>query len=138
MTGQVINDEPIAMSDPVETPVGIVVGEGWTFLQTWQTTDPRLTGDATYTINTRGVPDCCGIVSEASKLVNDGGSWLGDGKGYGIGTERNGFVVLSGRGGYAGLTAFVDLAAGDGNAWDLEGIIFPSEAPENPELYAGE
>ena len=129
VTGHVTFGERIADPQPVERSDGILVGEGFVALQTWDTSDPRLTGDVTYTINTRGVPDCCSIASEAYELTNDGGSWLGDGRAYGTGTERNGFVVLSGRDGYEGLTAFVDLALGEGNAWDLEGIIFPSEAP---------
>ena len=138
VTGQVIHGEPIVMQEPVETPDGIVVGEGWVFRQTWDTSDPRLDGDVTYTINTRGLPDCCGIVSETYELTNDGGSWLGDGRGYGIGTDRNGFVALSGREGYEGLTAFLDLAAGEGTDWELKGLIFPSEAPEVPEPYVAE
>ena len=138
VTGQVIQGERIAVPQPVERPDGILVGEGFVSLQTWDTSDPRLNGDATYTVNTRSVPDCCGIVSEAYELTNDGGSWLGDGRGYGIGTDRNGFVVLTGRDGYEGLTAFVDLALGEGNAWDLKGIIFPSEVPPVPEPYTGE
>jgi len=47
-------------------------------------------------------------------------------------------VALSGRDGYEGLTAFVNLTAGGGTDWDLEGIIFPSEMPVIPEPYAGE
>ena len=139
VTGSVTEGERIVLPPPVETPDGILMGEGVVLVQTWDTSDPRLTGDGTYTVNTRSVPDCCSIVSEAYELTNDGGSWVGDGRAYSTESGgRSGFVALSGRDGYEGLTAYVVTELGDGNFWDLEGIIFPSEMPEVPEPYAAE
>jgi len=139
VTGQVTFGQPIAMPDPVETPDGILVREGMAFEHTWDTSDPRLTGEGTYTVNVAGVPDCCAIQAEAFELSNDGGSWVGDGRSVSPESGRHGFVALSGRDGYEGLTAYaVTEAAADGSGWDITGMIFPSEMPEIPEPYVAE
>jgi hypothetical protein len=139
VTGQVTFGQPIAMPDPVETPDGIVVREGVAAPQTWDTSDPRLTGEGTYTVNVTGIPDCCAIQAEAYELSNDGGSWVGDGRSISPESGRHGFVALSGRDGYEGLTAYaVTEVAADGSGWDITGMIFPSEMPEIPEPYVAE
>ena len=62
------------------TPDGIMVGEGFVFLHGWDTSDPRLNGEMTRTVNFRNDPDAgSGIESVAYELTNDGGSWVGDG-----------------------------------------------------------
>ena len=125
-----------AMSDG---PGDIRVGDGMVVVHTWDTNDPRLDGEATRTVNFRFDSEFTnGIESEAMELTNDGGSWVGDGWGYGTGTDGSGFSALSGRGGYEGLTAFVVRGPNEGDGWDLKGIIFPSERPPVPEPYAGE
>ena len=139
VTGRVTFGQPIAMPDPVETPDGILVREGVAAPQTWDTSDPRLTGEGTYTVNVAAVPDCCAIQAEAYELSNDGGSWVGDGRSISPESGRHGFVALSGRDGYEGLTAYaVTEVAADGNGWDITGMIFPSEMPEIPEPYVAE
>ena len=40
-------------------------------------------------------------------LTNDGGSWVGDGRGFGGPSDGGGIVALSGRDGYEGLSAFL-------------------------------
>lgn len=122
-----------------ETPDGVFVGDGLVVVHIWDTNDPRLDGEATRTVNFRFDTDFTnGIESEAMVLSNDGGSWVGDGWGYKVGTDGSGFSALSGRGGYEGLTAFVVRGPNQGSGWDLNGIIFPSERPEVPEPYAAE
>ena len=100
----------------------------------------RLDGEATRTVNFRFDSDFTrGIESEAMVMTNEGGSWVGDGWGYG-GAELDGggFSALSGRDGYEGLSAFIVRGPNEGDGWDLKGIIFPSERPEIPEPYVAE
>ena len=126
-----------AMSDG---PGDIRVGDGMVVVHTWDTNDPRLDGEATRTVNFRFDSDfTSGIESEAMVLANEGGSWVGDGWGYG-GAELDGggFSALSGRDGYEGLSAFIVRGPNEGDGWDLKGIIFPSERPEIPEPYVAE
>jgi hypothetical protein len=139
VTGKVTFGEPISMPQGTETPEGIVVNEGLVVNTTWDASDDRLDGDATYSVNVRGLLDCCTIEAHAYELTNDGGSWVGDGRSYSSEAGRTGFVTLSGRDGYEGLSAYVVTELDDaGNAWDLRGIIFPSAMPEVPEPYAAE
>jgi hypothetical protein len=131
--------EPLV--DPVmsDAPGGIRVGDGMVVVHIWDTNDPRLDGEATRTVNFRFDADFSnGIESEAMVLTNDGGSWVGDGWGYGMPGDGGGFSALSGSGGYEGLSAFVVRGPNEGDGWDLKGIIFPSERPEIPELYVAE
>ena len=122
-----------------ETPDGNFVGDGLVVVHIWDTDDPRLDGEATRTVNFRFDSEFTnGIESEAMELTNDGGSWVGDGWGYGTGTDGSGFSALSGRGGYEGLTAYIVRGPNEGDGWDLNGIIFPSAMPEVPEPYAAE
>ena len=132
--------EPLV--DPVmsETSDGIRVGDGMVVVHIWDTDDPRLDGEATRTVNFRSDTDfSSGIESEAVVLTNAGGSWVGDGWGYG-GAELDGggFSALSGRDGYEGLSAFIVRGPNEGDGWALNGIIFPSERPPVPEPYVAE
>lgn len=134
------------LHDPgvVTTPEGIVVGEGFAFIHGWETSDPRLNGEVTRTVTFHNQPDAGGIESVAYELTNDGGSWVGEGHSYGIGalgsgTDGAGFVSLTGRGGYTGLTALIVHEGGlDDGGWDLKGIIFPTDLPEIPEPYVAD
>ena len=122
-----------------ETPEGIQVGDGLVTVHTWDTNDSRLNGDVTRTVNFRFDSDFTnGIESSVMELTNDGGSWVGDERGYGTPSGGGGFSALSGRGGYEGLTAYLVRGPNEGDGWDLKGIIFPSEGPPVPEPYAGE
>ena len=129
------------LADPVmsETPGGIQAGDGLVTVHIWETDDARLNGEATRTVNFRFDSSFSnGIETSVMELVNDGGSWVGDERGYGVPTGGGGFSALSGRGGYEGLTAYIVRGPNDGEGWDLEGIIFPSEQPEVPEPYVTE
>ena len=142
VTGRATFVEGEPLVDPVmsDAPGGIRVGDGMVVVHIWDTNDPRLDGEATRTVNFRFDSDfSAGIESEAMVLTNDGGSWVGDGWGYG-GAELDGggFSALSGRDGYEGLSAFIVRGPNEGDGWDLKGVIFPSERPEVPEPYAAE
>ena len=122
-----------------ETPDGNFAGNGLVVVHIWDTDDPRLNGEATRTVNFRTDSNFTTVIeSEAMVLTNDGGSWVGDGWGYGAAGDGGGISALSGRGGYEGLTAIVAHGPNAGTGWTLEGIIFPSERPEVPEPYAAE
>ena len=129
------------LADPVmsETPEGIQAGDGLVTVHTWDTNDARLNGDVTRTVNFRFDSSFTnGIESSVMELTNDGGSWVGDERGYGALGGGGGFSALSGRGGYEGLTAYIVRGPNEGDGWDLNGIIFPAAMPEVPEPYAAE
>jgi hypothetical protein len=134
-----VQSEPLVEPEFSETPDGVFVGDGMVVVHIWDTDDPRLDGEATRTVNFRFDTDFTnGIESEAMVLTNDGGSWVGDGRGYNAAGDGSGFVALQGRDGYDGLTAFIAHGPNTGTYWELEGIIFPAERPEFPEPYAAE
>ena len=125
---------------------GFTAVDGFTYRNTWEASDERMTGDVIGVVNqvidpgaleTGGLPDI--IMSEAIELTNDGGSWLGEGSGFGS-TDLDvvkGMYTLVGQGGYEGLTAYV-IAETVGREPALSGIIFPTAMPEVPEPYVGE
>ena len=139
VTGRAIFGPWIVDPGVEEIPEGVLVGEDFVFLHGWDTSDPRLDGEMTRTVNFRHIPDTATIESLTYELTNDGGSWVGDGRGYSGPSDASGFVALSGRGGYEGLSAFI-VHEGDVDRgyWDLRGIIFPSDTPEIPEPYTAE
>jgi hypothetical protein len=136
VTGKVTFGEPISMPQGTETPEGIIVTEGVVANTTWDASDDRLDGDGTYSVNASGPLDGPSIALETYELTNDGGSWIGDGRAYSGESGRTGFVTLSGRDGYEGLSAYVVTEFDGQSAWDLRGVIFPSEMlPEVPEPF---
>ena len=141
VTGRATFLEREPLADPVmsETPGGIQAGDGLVVVHIWDTDDPRLNGEATRTVNFRSDPSfTSGIESSVMELTNDGGSWVGDERGYRTPSGGGGFSALSGRGGYEGLTAYIIRGPNEGDGWDLSGIIFPAAMPEVPEPYAAE
>jgi hypothetical protein len=125
---------------------GLTAVDGFVYWNTWETSDERLTGDVIGVVNqvvdpgsseAGGLPDI--LMSEAIEVTNDGGSWLGEGKGFGS-TDLDfvkGLYTLVGQGGYEGLTAYVFFET-TGREPALSGIIFPTAMPEAPEPYTGE
>ena len=108
-----------------------------------QSTDARATGLLTlvddYGLAAPGdEPSGIDTSATAALLENEGGSWVGTGRGFGAQTpesERFGseFWELQGKGGYDGLTLFV-VRHGDEQRW---GVIVPNEeVKEHPELPA--
>ena len=134
--------------EPTETvlPNGFTAVDGFTYRNTWKSSDERLSGDVIGVVNqvidpasasATGLPNI--IMSEAVELTNDGGSWLGEGTGFGS-TDLDfvkGMYTLVGEDGYDGLTAYVIFET-TGREPELSGIIFPTAMPEVPEPYAGE
>lgn len=147
--GVAAQDEPsieVAQVTGRAVQTGELEGEDFGFLLTWTTSDPRLSGAVTRTVNFIWDPNSDTVIdSHTYELANDGGSWLGDGNGYtfdAFGDARSvQSVALSGRGGHEGLSAFVVLeTASDaaGPIWDIEGVIISTGLPEVPERYAAE
>ena len=130
-------------------PNGFMETTGHVRLNRWESSDPRLTGDVATVVNwvldpdgfgateTGGQPNMLNVSSV--ELTNDEGSWLGEGISMSstdldVATDS---IVLVGRDGFEGLTAYVLV---DGRAWPptYSGVIFPTALPETPEPYAGE
>lgn len=131
-----------------DLPKGYTAVDGFTYRNTWESTDERLTGDLIgvndYVIDPGGhrgggFPNM--IMSLAIELTNDGGSWLGEGTAFGskdLGIVRE-MYTLVGQGGYEGLTAYAIVEAAEvGAPPRISGTIFPTAMPEVPEPYSGE
>ena len=99
-----------------------------------EATDARVSGSSTvvddYGMAAPGAEEDSGIDVSSTTAVpeNEGGSWVGTGRGVGAATpesDRFGseFWELQGRGGYEGPVLFVVLN-GDGQRW---GIVMPAE-----------
>ena len=96
--------------------------------------DPRVSGRATITVNFDAYPDQSGLPGATqvrygeARLENDSGVWSGHFAGSLAG---GGFVQtywLEGEGAYAGLS-YVVTAGGSGNVWRSQGLIFPGGVP---------
>ena len=122
---------------------GIVKDEDVVHEHIWSASDPRLSGNVTYTGNWSFDPITdIGIQSGTYELTNDEGSWLGNATAYvsdRLGADTD-VVVFAGRDAYEGLTAYVviDWGADDVSGENLKGVIFPRAMPEVPDAYAAE
>ena len=102
---------------------------------TYEATDPRLSGQATYIGKWRYYPSPVDANVEAVALtvVNEDGTWAGTGRG--IASPDFGdilWLVLTGDGAYEGLTAYLtqDYVHEEGT---IKGVIVADELPEFPE-----
>jgi len=129
-------------STDTELPNGLTENVGFTVLNSWESSDPRFTGDNYVVVNSVADPDTFGAARpdwllETSQVVtNDGGSWVGEGRSFDstdLDLDIPMVVAFVGQDGYDGLAAYVALEADS-----VSGVIFPSEGPEVPEPYAGE
>ena len=103
----------------------------------WQASDPRLSGDVTYTGSWRLYEppaeegDVAGTAGEAIyEIVNDGGDWLCEATrapGPRSPTDTH-TVVFTGEGGYEGLTAYLSIDWSQ-SPYTFSGLILPGEAP---------
>jgi hypothetical protein len=97
-------------------------------------TDPRVSGRATITVNIDAYPDAAGRPGATQvrfgrmELANEGGTWTGSFAGS---LANGGFVQtywLEGAGDYEGLS-YIVTAGGNGPVWRSQGLIFPGELP---------
>ena len=126
-------------------PNGLIGAADNVGLHRWESSDPRLAGDAVVANSAVIDPDKGNVLTVSTyELTNDGGSWVGEHTAFGssdaLGPDVGnlGPIILVGRDGYDGLTAYVmnqfDMAA---NA-EFSGVIFPTALPSFPELPAAE
>lgn len=103
--------------------------------------DERLSGRARVRGNAHA-DEMSWVWTESVYLENDGGAWVGTGYGYldpastggELGSGNHERLVLVGQGGYAGLTAIIDLDAAHYDApVEVTGAIVPFDLPEAPE-----
>ena len=109
-------------------------------MQMVNATDPRASGLITISANSTMIELGEGAVMTASmseRLINDGGAWAGTGRFVMAGGDDGGVIasmdVLTGEGGYEGLTLIVGQFEGGGpmSNW---GVILPSDqVPAVPE-----
>jgi hypothetical protein len=139
-TGRIAGGSPIAsgtvgtVDDRTETR-----GNGWTFSSV-EVSDPRLEGTVTHTLN---IDDHDGqvyrVLSATWRIENEGGAWEGSEHSVILpdGSRTTATAVLSGEGGYAGLTALVEVTfVGFDKEWRgviLEGGLPPLPEPASPE-----
>jgi hypothetical protein len=99
-----------------------------------ESSDPRVSGRATITVNFDAYPDQTGMPGSTqvrfgeARLENDEGSWSGRFAGS---LANGGFVQtywFEGDGAYEGLS-YVVTAGGNGNVWRSQGLIFPGDIP---------
>ena len=102
-----------------------------------EASDSRISGDWEQVLAVRVFdPEGDGAVLQTAtvRVENDGGSWSGTYSGWAGGPSSQGWNVLTGEGGYDGLTA-VFSQSGEGA---LEGLIVPGVAPAVPEAPPAE
>lgn len=98
---------------------------------TVEANDARIAGDWQQVITNRVFPGDVVLKSATVRIENDGGAWTGRFDGYAGGQAGNKeWNVLTGEGGYEGLTATF-LWSADGST--LEGVIVPGELPPLPD-----
>jgi hypothetical protein len=112
---------------------------GLVFRNVWDVDDARLDGDVTYNGNwysaplqVDSTPVRMQIESSTYELTNPGGGWLGTATACcAVGPVGIDTVVLTGVGGYEGLTAYLVL---DWTKWPplIHGVIFPGPMPPTP------
>ena len=146
-TGTGIGGEPIEVEmTEADLGNGFTAVDGFTYRNAWEASDERISGDVIGVVNrivdpSSSVPGTLPdvIMSLAIELTNDGGSWLGEGRGFAssdLGVVKE-LYTLVGQGGYEGLTAYAIIES-TGPETTLSGIILPTALPDMPEPYAAE
>ena len=123
-------------TDGLNDAVGVV------YVARFDSDDDRLTGDATITANWQfadpsGTPL---LAARTYELTNEGGSWVGQSHSLnaddlGVSVEM---AVLTGQGGYEGLTAYVIMQWSPQSSPEATFVAatFPGEMPPLPDLPA--
>jgi hypothetical protein len=115
--------------------------------QRWEASDPRLTGDLSYIADHVGYGPGSAHVANASvgagtyEVVNEGGRWSGTATEMWVDVPRYSThtVLLTGKGGYEGLSAYLVIDIGWGYDYDrtFKGLIYPDPMPAAPSLRTG-
>ena len=135
VTGKVTEETNRSFPSPrSEGEIWYVDGAWWTI--TWEASDPRLSGEGTWSANWHEAETGTGSIgANTFVLDNPDGRWVGTGDTLLLPNEVYVMVNLSGEGGYDGLTARV-LVHTDSTSDEpptLVGVITPVEPPEFPE-----
>jgi hypothetical protein len=134
VTGSVTqsNEDFDAPGELSEIPGGARTS-GFGLKETWESSDPRLSGEVAYlgSWHYYFAPASAAVAASSWQVANSGGSWKGTGTAFGSETSDKGVVVLQGSGGYAGLSAYL-VFDGLGTDATFEGLIFPGEMPVAP------
>jgi hypothetical protein len=99
-----------------------------------ESSDPRVSGQATISVNfdaypgPNGIPGTTQVRFGEMRLVNEDGAWSGRFTGSLGGSGFLQTYWLEGEGAYEGLS-YVVTAGGSGNTWQSSGLIFPGEIP---------
>lgn len=106
----------------------------------WYSEDPRLSGTATATEHGYQHFDTYNGVRTVEWVIeNDDGSWSGTGSSFSREDGGEGFVVLTGHGGYDGLSAYVAFGQEPSDSFvtevrNIRGVIFPAGPPTAADL----
>jgi len=142
--GDMVMEPDESIVDGVLEVRGVVVED-----ESIETSDPRMSGDLSraLNVNVHKLGDFEDVVVEiaAWRIENEGGSWSGEGGalihgGAEISQEEStnhDTIMLTGEGGYEGLTAYV-LADWTEEPIAVEGAVFAGEMPPPPELPSAE
>ena len=128
-------------STDTDLGTGFTDYSGFVILNSYESSDPRFTGDSSVVVNGVMVPDSFETTGQRATtylVTNDGGSWLGEARAFGNGeTDSVSFITFVGRDGYEGQTAYAQIDPTQ-DPPTISGVIFPVAMPEMPEPYTAE
>jgi hypothetical protein len=119
------------------TEDNVVHIEGVNHAHVWEASDPRPSGEVTYTGNWNqySTDPETQVESGTYELVHADGRWLGTAPAIVVGgLDTLDSVVLSGDGGDDGLSAYVLIDWQTNGEPTFSGLIFPGDLPAFPEL----
>ena len=110
---------------------------------TIQTDDERVNGQATAVEHgLQHFDSWNGVRTITWTIENGGGSWTGVGNEFSRVDGGEGFVVLTGHGGYDGLSAYLSIGLpereDESDASSVRGVVFPAAPPSQPDIPATE
>jgi hypothetical protein len=130
--GEWPESEPVSLGDNMFAWVSEPV------TATWESSDDRLSGSGPFLEHgLQHVSTYTGLRTSEWTIENDGGTWSGTGDAFSSAEGGRDFLVLTGSGGYEGLSAYVAIGPGTTAAADVdtrpfEGVIFPASPPTAP------
>ena len=135
VTGSVVDWRSLSPGERT-TEDGVVHIEGVNHAHVWEASDPRLSGEVTYTGNWNqySTDPEMQVESGTYELVHADGRWLGTAPAIVVGgLDTLDPVVLIGDGGYDGLSAYVLIDWQTNGDPTFSGLIFPGDLPAFPE-----